>query len=1489
MATPFTVYTGSDTTALTNALLAPNSGINIVNGSIVLDPSGPGAVGFYDGSLGPLGIDAGLLLTSGTMPGTSNTMGWFGADNSWISGFYNGDADINAVVNTVFSTVSYDATTLSFSFTVTDPTATSVSFDLVFGSDEYPEWVDMYVDSAVVLVNGVNYALFNHNPAHPLSVVQANLNAGYFQNNAGGALPIEYDGVSHVLKIVAPIQAGTNTIKIGVADTGDHIYDSGLFIANMAAGNIPGSGVVITPDPGTDNSDSLSGTGKDEYFDLKGGDDTCYAGAGDDIVVAGSGNDTVYGGSGLDDLKGDSGDDYLDGGAGSDTAVYAGISTDYGVVYNGAGAGYTLTDGKAGAASEGADTLANIEFVKFGDGLFSLGPSGLAPVTVPPPTPTNTPGSVVITGIGSVGNDLTALVSDPDGVPAAVSYEWQSSADGVNWSTIGTDSSSYTVQAGDAERDIRVIATYTDNGATAESPVSAAKTILNAGGGDLVVTLLNLTAPEGTGVINPLTTLLKNAIDLGVSPNLAAQNLKAVLGIPAEVNLQTYDAWQVLQGNPSEPTALAVEQVAVQIAILTSLSDDDTGMDLTLAVLDAAAAGQTLDLSSLDDLSAILGIPAVLDPVTNKYPQPLDEIHDRNKTMADAVADGGDVSVIEQEWQDLLSIQDGIASTGIADLSIHVNQAPAGSATANLPVGAANTDYLIAEADLLAGFGDPDGDALAVADLTANGGGSLQDNFDGTWTFTPAPNYSGPVELGYSVVDGQGQSAPASQMFVIAAADAPPANHAPTVAVPLAGQAAVLDTAFGYAIPAGTFQDSDAGDVLTLGATLADGSPLPAWLSFDPATGTFSGTPTGADLGGLIVTVTATDTGGLGVSTNFDLTVAAFDPGQLFVATPGNDTFTGGPGVETVSYGQAGAAVAVSLAIATAQNTFGSGKDTFAAIDNLIGGAFNDKLTGDLGNNVLDGGAGIDALAGGGGDDTYVVDDGADKVVEGSGAGTDTVLAYTSYTLSGNVERLVLMGAGDLAGTGNTLANTLTGNAGNNVLNGGGGADTLTGGLGDDTYVVDHVGDVVQEDVDAGTDTVQSKVSYTLADTLEHLTLTGTSNVNGTGNGGDNTLTGNAGSNVLDGGAGADLLIGGLGNDTYILDDPGDTVSEIAGQGTDTVKSHFDYALAPELENLTLLGTANLNGTGNAGANVLTGNGGNNVLDGQGGADKLVGGGGDDTYIVDDGADKAVEGSGAGIDTVLAYTSYTLGGNVENLVLLGTADLAGTGNTLANTLTGNAGNNLLNGGGGADVLIGGLGDDTYVVDNLGDTVQEAVGAGTDTVQSKVSYTLSDTLEHLTLTGTANVNGTGNGGDNVLLGNAGRNSLNGGAGSDLLDGGAGNDSLSGGADADGFRFSTALGIANIDKLMDFVSGQDRIELDPAIFADLGASGPFAMDDTRFYAGAGATAAQDADDRLVYNASTGALYYDADGLGGAAAVQFAALVGTPGLAAGDLWVG
>jgi Ca2+-binding RTX toxin-like protein len=300
-------------------------------------------------------------------------------------------------------------------------------------------------------------------------------------------------------------------------------------------------------------------------------------------------------------------------------------------------------------------------------------------------------------------------------------------------------------------------------------------------------------------------------------------------------------------------------------------------------------------------------------------------------------------------------------------------------------------------------------------------------------------------------------------------------------------------------------------------------------------------------------------------------------------------------------------------------------------------------LTGNSAANTLNGGTGSDTMIGGTGNDTYVVDNTGDVVMENANEGTDLVLSSVTYTLSANVENLTLTGTAAINGTGNTLNNVLTGNSAANTLNGGTGSDTMIGGAGNDTYIVDNTGDVVTENANEGTDLVQSSVTYTLSANVENLTLTGTAAINGTGNALDNvlignsavnTLTGGAGNDTLDGGAGADKLIGGTGNDTYIVDNTGDVITENANEGTDLVKSSVTYTLATNVENLTLTGTAAINGTGNTLNNILTGNSAANTLNGGAGNDTLDGGAGNDSLIGGTGNDIYVMARGYGADTV---------------------------------------------------------------------------------------------------------------------------------------------------------------------------------------------------------------------------------------------------------------
>ena len=374
--------------------------------------------------------------------------------------------------------------------------------------------------------------------------------------------------------------------------------------------------------------------------------------------------------------------------------------------------------------------------------------------------------------------------------------------------------------------------------------------------------------------------------------------------------------------------------------------------------------------------------------------------------------------------------------------------------------------------------------------------------------------------------------------------------------------------------------------------------------------------------------------------------------------------------------------------------------------DNVLHGAGgNDTLNGDAGNDTLDGGTGNDTMKGGTGNDIYYVDSASDVVAETTGAGTDTVHTTITYTLGASVENGILDGSVAINLTGNTLANMLTGNSAANVLDGGAGGDTLTGGGGLDTFVYRTGGarDVItdfavgesinvygytaaQSVAQSGGNVIVTLASgntitvnnATVADIKAALhfqttgggggtgggtpgTITGTTGadtLNGTsgndtinGLAGNDTLNGSGGNDTLDGGTGADIMKGGTGNDVYYVDNLGDRVTELSGQGTDEVRSTISCTLGSYVEKATALGSGAINLTGNTLANTLTGNSGANIIKGNGGADTIKGGLGNDTLSGGAGADVYVYSDVAsGADKI---TDFVSGSDKINLHALG--------------------------------------------------------------------------------------------------------------------------------------------------------------------------------------------------------------------------------------------
>jgi Ca2+-binding RTX toxin-like protein len=354
-----------------------------------------------------------------------------------------------------------------------------------------------------------------------------------------------------------------------------------------------------------------------------------------------------------------------------------------------------------------------------------------------------------------------------------------------------------------------------------------------------------------------------------------------------------------------------------------------------------------------------------------------------------------------------------------------------------------------------------------------------------------------------------------------------------------------------------------------------------------------------------------------------------------------------------------------------------------------------------------------------------------------------------------------------------------------------------------------------------------------------------------------------------------------IGNDATRLSFAGIFV-ETPGAGTPSVTASFTSKNAGTASYGNAdggYGTVTFSGT-----RGIVGSAGNDTLTGAADAQSLLGGFGNDTLSGGDGDDRLYGNYGGSLDSL-------------NRRAVGTDDDVLDGGAGSDLLRGDFGNDTLIGGSGADTMEGGTGNDLYFVDNAGDVVTELSAGGTDTVRSSVTHTLASFVEHLVLTGSGTINGagnslanviTGNGRSNVLSGGAGNDTLSGAAGNDTLVGGAGNDSLTGGAGLDVFRFSAILNATtNRDKITDFVVADDTIQLENAVFTALTATGTLAAG--RLRAGAGITTAADANDYLIYNSSTGALYYDADGSGAASApVQFAVIGTGLALTASDFFI-
>ena len=1417
---------------------------------------------FGDGSIvSATTLDALLLARAGT-PGADTIIGYNsndilqgkggadtldGRDGSDTYVYTSGDG--NDVIGES-SAGNYDSDRLKFTnLNATDVTLSKVGLNLVVRVTATTETItvnqhffatDKYGIEVIEFANGTTWDLARINTA-------ANGTAATFGTIASETL----NGTTGIDTIFG--EGGNDTINgnaandaIGGGD-GNDIVDGGLGSDTLYgdSGNDTFNESLSAPSDfdiifGGDGSNTISfgGFGSAVNVDLQGvydvwtSDTTTYALFAARPMAQVFDVENVVGSGFFDFLSGDdqtniftggAGNDILNGRLGTDTAVYSGTFSQY-VIGTAFGVDFTITDTVGGR--DGIDSLTGIEKLQFSDRTL-----GLAPATVAIPIADRAYSKNAALSFALP----TGTFADKDNDPLTLSAKLADGSILPSWlafnATTGTLSGTPPLNYFGAI-DVRVTAfdgynnTFDDFKLTILD-VNHTPTITSNGGGTTATTAVAEMMAAVTTVVAADTdpdTLLTYAISGGADAAkfkidaatgalsfLAAPNFEApsdvgannVYDVTVQVNDGTLTATQAIAvtvTNVNEtPTitsngggATAAITLAENIAAVTTVtgSDPDAGTTLSYTIAGGPDAAKfTINMST--GALAFVAAPnfeAPTDVGANNVYDVIVQVSDGSLTKTQSVA----VTVTNVNEAPTITSNGGAASAAI---SVAENTTAVTTVTATDPDAGATLAYSIS--------GGADAAKFAINATT------------GALSFVAAPNFEAPTDVGTNnvydvVVQVSDGTLTKTQAIAVTVTNV---NETPTIISNGGGASAAISIAensTGVATVVGS--DPDAGTTLTYSIS---GGPEAAKFAINAATGA-------------LVFVSGPNfeaPSDVGANNVYDVIVQVSD---------GSLTKTQSVAVAVTNVNEAPSITsnggAATAAVLIAENT--TAVTTVIATDPDTGATLTYSISGgaDAAKFAINASTGVLSFVTGR-DFENPTDVGANNVYDVTVQVSDGALIKTqaiAVTIADVNPEIVSGTTGDDVMFGGALNDQLSGIAGNDTLNGGGGVDTLIGGTGNDIYVVDTTTDIITELLNEGADTIQSSVTYSLVDTdgaganggnVENLTLTGTAIIDGTGNALANTITGNTAANKLDGGAGVDTLVGGQGNDIYVVDLTTDIITELVGEGTDTIQSSVTYSLVD---------------TDGAGAN---------------------------------------------------------GGNVENLTLTGTGVISGTGNALVNVLIGNtannaltgaAGNDTLDGGAGTVTLVGGIGNDTYVVDSTTDVITELTGEGTDTVQSSVTYSLVDTdgaganggnVENLTLTGSGAINGMGNTLANTIIGNSGANVLNGWLANDVLTGGLG---------ADIFVFNTTLGAANIDSITDFSVVDDTFNLEntgTGLFTVFAATGAIAA--SAFWTG---TAAHLATDRIIYNSVTGDVLYDADGTGATAAVKFASV--TTGLALTNL---
>ncbi|MEP1898404.1 MAG: cadherin-like domain-containing protein [Ascidiaceihabitans sp.] len=999
----------------------------------------------------------------------------------------------------------------------------------------------------------------------------------------------------------------------------------------------------------------------DIAYDVPGTADT-NGEAGDDVITGGAGSDVVFGEGGDDTFivtSGADGDgDVIDGGNGPDE------TTDNDVL-DLRGAGVVTIDQQADANDDGATTGT----VTFADGS-TLDFEGIETILSDPQNegPTANDDDITVDEDDSVTFDPTANDTDPNGDPISVDSFTQPDNGTVTENPDGT--LTYTPDPDYNGPDSFTVTVTDPSGETSTSTVNVSVTPVN----------------DGPDAVNDSDVTDE---DTSVTVDLLANDTD-VEGDDLEVTGATVPADQgtLVDNGDGTVTFTPAPNFNGTATISYAITDGNGGTDTAIHEIEVAAIND--DPVAVDDLATTNeDEPVTIDLIGN------DTDVDGDPLTIGEVSVPADQGTVEDNGDGTVTFTPAPNFNGPATITYTVVDGQGGEdeGTAVVSVGAVNDGPVAVDdaastdedtpvtIDLVGNDTDEDGDDLTLISVSVPADqGTVEDNGDGTVTFTPAPDFNGEATITYEISDSNGGTDTGEAVVdVIPMNDGPDAVNDDAGEV-VVGETLVFDPLVNDTDPEGdplTITDAtvpaDQGTVGIVGNQI-EFTPAPDFEGEATITYTIEDPDGGSDTAEITVFVR-------------DGIVTGTDAGELI-----DEDYTGDPGNDLVDSGD---------------NVFSDDPED-EDDDIIVAGGGNDTVIAGDGDDTIAGGTGEDVIAAGDGDD--VVDGGADDDDISTGDGSDTVEG-------GDGDDVILTGNGDLAidagypglfsgedGTpeAENDRDFVDGGAGNDTISTGDDRDTIVGGTGDDV-------------IDGGID--------------------------------DDVITGDEGDDRIVGGEGSDDIQGGIGNDTiYAGNDPDLGLDNLNIE--DDGSNPFGPDLRPDNGIDTVSGGEGDDVIfGADDADILMGDEGNDFIDGEIDDDTIDGGIGNDTLLGGQGRDDI--SGGIGNDSID-------GGSGKDLIDGGDGDDTIDGGTGADVIEGGEGNDLIDGGLNADIINGGAGNDTIIGGNGADVIDG--GDGDDQIDG----------------------GTG---DDTLNGGAGNDSITGATGDDVIDGGTGNDTIDAGNGGD----------------------------------------------------------------------------------------------------------